>query len=96
MTRATLSTVKTIICLGIGAAFLAGVSLTLLVSFPLGLGSYYLCFVATFIALVAVVLGGCAIVLEASRRERLTVERVIDLTVDQLLRRRGLEVVDDR
>jgi hypothetical protein len=93
----TLPIVKTIISLGIGAAFLAGVSLALLVSYALVPNtSMFVCFVALFIALAALLLGGWAIVLDATRRERLTVERIIDLTVDQLLRRRGLKVVDDR
>ena len=86
---------KAIILLGVAAAFLGGAAVALLISYALP-DSLYVCFVATFIALLACLLACWAIMLDATRRERVTVERVVDLTVDRMLKRRGLEVVDHR
>jgi ABC-type protease/lipase transport system fused ATPase/permease subunit len=87
--------VNSIIALGVTAAFLGGAAVALLISAPLHAVPIYVCFVATFLALLACLLCACSIMIATARRERLSVERIIDLTVDRMLHRRGLEVVDD-
>lgn len=82
-----------IAALGCAATFLAGVAAALLASYPIPENSTYVCFVALFFALAACLAGGCAILLHTSKRERLRLERVVDLTVDALERRQGLGAV---
>lgn len=82
--------------LGCGATFLAGVAAALLASYPIPENSLYVCFVALFFALGSCLAGAFAIVLYASKRERLRLERVIDLTVDAIERRQGLDAVPRR
>lgn len=82
--------------LGISAAFLAGAAVALLASYPLPAHSIYLCFWAVFLGMAACVLTALAVVLHATHKQRVSVERVVDLTVDRMLQQRGLEVVSKR
>lgn len=83
------------VILGAAASFFSGVAVALLASYPIPQNSIFVCFVAIAFGLVACLLAAWAVVLACTRRERVRVERVIDLTVEQMLRRRGLELVDD-
>lgn len=85
---------KIIAALGIGAAFLAGTSTALLASYFVPAESIYVCFVAVFIGLAACALAAGAVALYAMRSERIRVDRLVEVTVDRLLQRRGLELVD--
>ena len=82
--------------LGGAAAFLGGAAVALLASYPIQDNSGYVGFIALFLAVVASLLAAWAIALYTTHNERVHAERIIDLTVDQILRKRGLEVVDDR
>lgn len=86
---------KTIVVLGIASAFLGGAALALLVSYLFPAHSLYVCLWALVIGLKASLLGAWSVALYAAKRECVRAERIIDLTVDRMLKRRGLEVVDD-
>lgn len=81
--------------LGSAASFFFGIAVALLASYPFGANSIYACFVALFFALAACITAAWMIVSECTRRERVRAERIIDLTVDRMLKRRGLELVDE-
>lgn len=85
---------KAIIGLGIAASFLGGAALALLISYPLPRYTDYVLFIALFIALIACVLGAWSMILEATMRNRVHTDRIVEATVDHLLSRRGLELVD--
>lgn len=87
---------KPIFVLGAASAFLGGVALTLLISYLIPAHNIYACFWAALLGMVACVLSVGAVVLHATQKERVKVDRVVDLTVDRMLRGRGLEVVDRR
>lgn len=78
------------------AAFFSGVAIALLASYPIPENSIYVCFIALFFGLAACMCTAWLIVQECTSRERVRAERVIDLTVDRMLERRGLELVEDR
>lgn len=85
---------KSIATLGGVAMFLAGAAVSLLASYPISENNLYVCFVAVFVGLAACIVGGCAIALYATKTERIRTDRLVELTVDHLLKRRGLELVD--
>jgi hypothetical protein len=81
--------------LGALGSFLGGVALGLLLSYPIEAKSLIVCFWALYLLIAAALIGAVAIVFHATRSERVRAERVVDLTAEALLRRRGLEAVDD-
>lgn len=87
---------KPIFVLGVAAAFLGGVALTLLIGYLIPTHNVYACFWAALLGMASCVFSVGAVVLHATQKERVKVDRVIDLTVDRMLRQRGLEVVDRR
>jgi hypothetical protein len=83
------------------ATFLGGVSAALLASYPIPSNSMYICFIALFVALAACIIGAGAIALYATKQHaahvvenQVEVQQLVNLTVDQLLQRRGLELVE--
>lgn len=85
---------KLIAVFGCAAAFFAGIAVALLLSYPVPAETIYLGFLAIFAAVVACLFAAAAIALYATKRERVRVDRIVEVTVDRLLHRRGLELVD--
>ena len=89
------------VALGGVAMFLGGAAAALLASYPIPGNSIFVCFVALFVALAAALIGGAALALHAinqhaanAEKHQVRVDRVVEATVDRLLKRRGLELVD--
>lgn len=90
-----------IAALGGTALFFGGAAAALLASYPIPENNLYVCFIAVLVGLASSILAVAALVLHATgsvnattKVERVRVDRVVEATVDQLLKRRGLELVD--
>lgn len=92
---------NSIAILGGGAMFLAGAAVSLLASFPISENNLYVCFVAVGVGLAALALAVVAVVLYATqavntttRAERVRVDQLVRLTVQEMLKGGSLKLVD--
>lgn len=78
----------------ISASFLAGVAVALLASYPIEKNSLYVCFWALLAAMAACILGAWAIVDLTAIRERVKVDEVVQVVIEEVLADRRLRSVD--
>ena len=66
----------------------------MLASYPIPANSIYVGFVAIFLGLLACFGGSGALALYAVKRHQVRVEHLVNATVDRVLRKQGLQLVD--